>query len=243
MDIYKNTKITFKRSFGFPCSYIKGNIEKRLYIDLNNSSNDNLLISELTRNGFRRNLDHMYIPICEKCSSCISSRINVMNFKFTKSSKRNLNLNKGLKFRQEEKKFVNKRFNLFKKYSKARHLDGQMHKMRKKEFENFLYNKSCKQLVFDLFDSWNVLYGSILVDVLEDGYSAVYSFYDPDYKNFGLGKNLILRLLENLKKKELPYLYLGYWVKNSTKMDYKITFNSVEFFFDGKWTIKNDLVT
>ena len=84
MHILKDNKIILKKSFDFPCSYINGKTERRLYIDLNKSNNKDLLVSELTLNGFRRNHDHMYVPICQNCTMCISSRINILNFRLFK---------------------------------------------------------------------------------------------------------------------------------------------------------------
>ena len=96
-----------------------------------------------------------------------------------------------------------------------------------------------KNQVFDLVDSSENLLGSVLVDILNDGYSAVYSFFDPYESKRSLGKLLILKLINELKKINKPFLYLGYWIKDSQKMFYKVNFNNVEFFFEGKWKNKN----
>ena len=95
MGNFKNNEISLKSSTEFTCSYIKGKLEKRIFVNLSNSKN-NLLISELTKRGFRRNYNHMYIPSCNGCNSCISSRLNVNQFKFSKNNKRNLRKNDDL---------------------------------------------------------------------------------------------------------------------------------------------------
>ena len=86
MNEFNEKKIEFKKSISFPCSYLAGKTEKRLYVNLNKNENNKLLISELTKNGFRRSHEHMYIPVCEGCNACIPSRINTKDFKFSKSN-------------------------------------------------------------------------------------------------------------------------------------------------------------
>ena len=243
MSFPKNKKILFKKSFEFPCSYIDGKQEKRLYIDIKSSSKKNLFVGELTRNGFRRNYDHMYIPICLDCSLCISSRINIKHFVFSKSSKRNLKINNDLIFEQKSMNDKNdyERYKLFLKYCSSKHQKSSMSKMNFKQFENFFYNSLNKSLVFDLKDKENKLCASVLVDVVENGYSAVYSIYDPDKERRGLGKNIILNLVRKLQNQSNDFLYLGYWVKSCRKMNYKILFDNIELFINGEWVSKKIL--
>jgi arginine-tRNA-protein transferase len=239
MNVLKKKKIFLKSSLDFPCSYINGNKERRLYVSFKESKKKKSMITEFTRNGFRRNYDHMYIPVCKNCKLCVSSRINVQDFKLSKSSKRNLNLNKDLVLKNKVVNLNDERFRLFKKYCQVRHKDGQMKKMNLKEFEIFYYNTHNKTKIYDLLDKKNKLYGSILLDILDDGYSAVYSFFNPIYNTRGLGKNLILRIIQELKLKRKTNLYLGYWVSESKKMSYKISFDSVQLFINGQWLNKN----
>ena len=189
-------------------------------------------------NGFRRNLDHMYFPVCENCTSCLSSRVKIDGFKESKSQKRNLKKNQKLFFRIENNRSKD-RFILFNKYLKQRHSDGQMNQMNYVEFKKFFYNSPVESLTYDLLNSENKILGSILLDVLNNGLSAVYSFYDPDHLNLGLGNNLILRAINEVKKKGLSYLYLGYWIKESNKMSYKSSFNNLEIFKNNKWIMKD----
>ena len=95
MGTVKLNQLLLKSSIEFPCSYIKGKLEKRIYVSIVYPESGEI-VSELTRKGFRRNYNHMYIPSCKNCNSCISSRINIKKFVFTKSNKRNLRLNKDL---------------------------------------------------------------------------------------------------------------------------------------------------
>ena len=90
MEILREIKKSLKTSINFPCSYIEGNSEKRIYIDIKKFRNKISIISKLSRSGFRRSYDHMYIPHCDSCNLCVSSRINLKKFNYTKSTLRNL---------------------------------------------------------------------------------------------------------------------------------------------------------
>ncbi len=238
MNEFHKKKIEFKKTISFPCSYLEGKEEKRLYVNLNKNENDKLLISELTKNGFRRSYEHMYIPICENCNECIPSRISIKDFKFSKSNSRVIKYNSDLSFKKNIKN-SDSHYELFKNYCYERHESSQMIDMSIKEFKNFFFESKNKNQVFDLVDSSDNLLGSILVDILNDGYSAVYSFFDPYKSKRSLGKLLILKLINELKTINKPFLYLGYWIKNSQKMFYKVSFNNVEFFLQGQWKNKN----
>ena len=105
--------------------------------------------------------------------------------------------------------------------------------MTESEFINFFHDSINPTKIFDLVDKNERFYGSILLDVLNDGYSAVYSFFNPDLKQRGLGKNIILQLITKLKKGKYDFLYIGFWVKESKKMEYKSSFNNVEYLVNG----------
>ena len=181
----------------------------------------------------------MYIPICETCNACIPSRINIKDFKFSKSNSRVIKANTDLRLKKNFSNNSAIHYELFKDYCFERHESSQMMDMNMKEFNNFFFESKNKNQVFDLVDSSENLLGSILVDILNDGYSAVYSFFDPFKTKRSLGKLLILKLINELKIINEPFLYLGYWIKNSQKMLYKANFNNVEFFFEGEWKNKD----
>ena len=238
MGTLKNNEFLLKSSTEFPCSYIKGNSERRVFVNISYPQQETEIVSTLTSRGFRRNYNHMYIPICKNCNSCIPSRIDISKFSFTKSNKRNLNINKDLNFVKNQK-YDHKRFILFKNYCEKRHANGQMKNMTEPEFFNFFHKAINKTSIFDLIDENEKLLGSILLDNLDDGFSAVYSFFDPSLNTRGLGKNIILQTIKMLKEIKKSYLYLGFWVKESNSMNYKSSFNSVELFENGKWELKS----
>ncbi|MFL2679575.1 MAG: arginyltransferase [Alphaproteobacteria bacterium] len=238
MEELNNQKLFFQRSISFPCSYLSGETEKRLYVNLENLKTINFLVSDLTKNGFRRSHSHMYIPICETCNSCIPSRINVTKFNKSKSNKRILKSNTDLFLVKNNSDIKNQRFKLFHEYCKERHKDSPMSKMTENEFSDFFYKSKNKTVIYDLIDDSQNIFGSILLDCLEDGYSAVYSFFKPHEKKRSLGKLLILNVIDKLKSLDLSFLYLGYWIKSSQKMNYKYSFNNFELYQNGKWIEK-----
>jgi len=232
----------FYKSHPFSCSYIKNNIEQRLIVKLDNSRKSKILFNNLMHNGFRRNLDHMYLPVCGNCKSCVSSRINITGFKLSKSNKRVLRKNIDTYFIKTKNQIDLDRYRLFIKYTNSRHSEGQMKNMSFNEFKSFVYESPVETKIYDFYNKKNKLIGTILLDVLNDGLSAVYSFYDPSMTNNSLGKYMILRAIREIKKQKLNYLYLGFWIRESKKMSYKLDFNNIELFKNGKWEKKELII-
>ena len=231
----------FYKSHPFSCSYIINNTEQRLFVKLDKSEKSNFLFNNLMANGFRRNLDHMYLPVCDNCKSCVSSRINMFGFEFSKSNKRVLRKNISIYHITKNNEIDLDRYKLFIKYANNRHSEGQMKNMSFEEFKSFIYKSPVETRILDFFDMKNKLIGTILLDVLSNGLSAVYSFYDPNLNKNSLGKLMILKAIMEVKKLKLDYLYLGFWIKESQKMNYKLNFNNIELFKNGSWE-KKELV-
>ena len=225
------------KSLPFECSYISSKKEQRLIVKLDREDKNQLHFNELMKRGFRRNLNHMYFPICSNCNSCMSSRIKIKEFKRSKSQRRNVNSNANLKFIENTKVNKKKRYELFQNYSYSRHSDSQMRLMTFDEFNNFLYESPVKNRVFDLIDDENNILGVMLLDCLDNGLSAVYSFYNPSFLNKGLGTLMILKAIEITRELNLDYLYLGYWISESKKMSYKAAFNNLEIFYNNSWQL------
>ena len=129
------------------------------------------------------------------------------------------------------------RYDLFLKYSNSRHVDSQMRLMTLEEFNSFLYESPVKNKVYDLIDDKNNILGVMLLDCLDHGLSAVYSFYDPNFLHKGLGTLMILKAVEITEKFGLDYLYLGYWIRESKKMNYKAVFNNLEIYCNNSWEL------
>ena len=227
------------KSLPFKCSYISSKNEQRLIIKLDKGHNNQNHFDSLMKKGFRRNMDHMYFPICENCSSCISSRVKINGFSYSKSQKRNIKKNQSFLFVKKTLSKDVERYTIFKKYTENRHSDGLMKSMTFNEFLNFVNKSPVNSTLYDLVDSKNKILGSMLFDTVDHGLSAVYSFYDPEFIKNGLGTYMILKAIEMTGYLNLGYLYLGYWIKESKKMNYKASFNNLEIFENGKWNFMN----
>lgn len=224
----------FLKTKPLKCSYIAGNYEERILFPI--KSNDDLTVIErLAQVGFRRNINYMYLPVCKGCSKCISTRILIDGFTISKSQRRNIKKNKDIKFTTMIPNREKERYDLFRKYLSFRHSDGMMLNMTRGDFDNFFYETPAKSRVYDIISESDKILGSILLDEMTDAMSAVYSFYEPKLLSNGLGILLILKSLEEAKRINKKYLYLGYWVKESKKMNYKILFNNLQLFIDGNW--------
>jgi len=198
--IYLLTKAT-------PCPYLKGRVEKRIATDL---SHNNEIYNELAINGFRRVENWMYRPICDNCSSCKSYRVEIKNFKLTKSLKR---VNKKLSFLNYkiiQNSVTLEHYQLFKKYQLNRHSGGSMSEMDEDEFTSMVETSPIKTSLMEFRDNNKKLMGAVLLDVGDKDLSAVYSFFDPSLDKLGLGNYMIIQCILFGQQRNYKYLYLGY---------------------------------
>jgi len=214
------------------CPYLHNKSEKRLVTDLNNNP---FIFDELSLSGFRRIENWMYRPSCNSCNDCQSYRINLDNFNMTKSLKRvnkkNLNNKINLKNNLAKKEY----FKLFSKYQNERHTGSSMSLMTYEEFQSMIETSPINTQILEFRTPYNKLIGVMLFDYQKDGLSAVYSFYDLDYQKDSLGSFMILELIKYSKKLNLDFVYLGYYIKNATRMNYKLKFKQGELYSEGKW--------
>ena len=167
-----------------------------------------------------------------------SVRIRVKDFKPTKSQKRVLNRNKDLERSSNAAWATDEQYELFSKYLSTRHSDGGMADMDMFEFAAMIEETSIRTRVVEYHadvDGRHTLQAACLTDILDDGLSMVYSFFDPDRTKTSTGRFMILDHINVAKEVGLDYLYLGYWVPGSPKMNYKAEFDALEMFIDGKW--------
>ena len=192
------------------------------------------LLERLVSEGFRRSENIFYKPNCKSCNSCISTRIKVNDFLFSKNFKRILKKNNDLKFKIVKPKTTLNHFKLFKDYLKLRHSKGEMIDMTYLDFRTMIEISPVDTKIFHVYKN-NKFFGAMLYDVYENSYSANYSFFNPKHKNRSLGTFLILKLIEQAKKEKKKYLYLGYYIKECKKMSYKINFKPIEILKNQKW--------
>ena len=217
-----------------PCPYLPGQVERKLFAELLGPESD-LLYSGLSRAGFRRSHGIAYLPACPECDACKAARINVEGFKPSKSQRRILNLNKDVSRTEVHAVATPEQFGLFSIYVRSRHGDGDMAAMSTLDFKHLVEETSVDTRIFEYRDPDGSLIGACIVDVLVDGLSAVYSFFDPDQAKRSLGSFMILSLVDTAKEMGLPYVYLGFWIAECAKMSYKERFKPLEVYDNGNW--------
>jgi len=200
------------------------------------------LNTQLSQGGFRRSQNIAYRPACEACTACVSVRVPVNTFDWTRSFRRNLRINRDLVAGVVKSKASSEHYALFRAYIDSRHGDGGMADMTVLDFaamvdENFVDSRLVEYRVRTGENGPEPLAAAVLVDILGDGMSMIYSFYDPEQARRGLGTFMILDNLARVKRLGLPYLYLGYWVKGSRKMDYKSRFLPQERLTPDGWQL------
>lgn len=222
-----------------PCPYLHGRAERKLFTALQ-GDNAVELNNALSRQGFRRSQNVLYRPSCESCVACMSARIRVADFRPSRTQRRLLRRNRAIRRLATSAWATEEQYELFRRYLDQRHSDGGMADMDIFEFAAMIEETPVKTRVIeyrrDAGDGGDDrLTGVCLTDVLDDGLSLVYSFYEPGQEAASLGTHIILDHVEIARAARLPYVYLGYWVPGSRKMDYKARFSALEIYKGGVW--------
>ena len=220
-------------------------MERKLFAALHGDS-ANTLNDVLSHQGFRRSQNVVYRPACADCALCLSARIRVADFKPSKSQRRISRKNEHLVREGSTPWATEDQYDLFKRYLASRHQNGGMADMDIFEFAAMVEETPVRSRVVEYRtlgteeDPAPDLSAVCLTDVLSDGLSMVYSFFDPSLSHLSLGTYLILDHIEMAKAAGLPYVYLGYWVPGSPKMDYKARFGPLETYRGGEWVELGD---
>jgi arginyl-tRNA--protein-N-Asp/Glu arginylyltransferase len=197
------------------------------------------IYSQLIRYGFRRSGSHCYRPHCRHCQQCIPCRVPVRDFQPSRSQKRCLKQNTGLVMSMTAAKYTDEYFDLYRRYLNTRHDDSSMANPAPDDFEQFLYS-GWSDTQFIEFRLDEALVAVAVTDFVSDGASAVYSFFEPGMQSHGLGTYCILKQIEFGRRLSLDYLYLGYWIKDHPKMDYKARFQPLQIYRDERWQACSD---
>ncbi len=218
------------------CPYLDGKLERKLFTSLQGDFADQLN-DTLSKQGFRRSQNVLYRPSCADCNACMSARIRVADFAPSRSHKRVLRRNAHLRRQARSPWATEEQYELFRTYLNTRHADGGMADMDVFEFAAMIEETPVKSRVVEYMDTENDdrLTAVCLTDVLDDGLSMVYSFYDPAFERNSLGTHIILDHIQLAREAGLPYVYLGYWVPGSDKMGYKAKFAPLEIYKNGGW--------
>lgn len=222
-----------------PCPYLDGRVERKLFTALQGDDSQRLN-DALSAQGFRRSQNVLYRPSCADCSACMSARIRVADFEPTRSQRRIIRKNRDLVRAGTSPWATEDQYMLFRRYLDHRHADGGMADMDMFEFAAMIEETPVRSRVIEYHDAQEHLTATCLTDVLGDGVSMVYSFFEPDAAPRSLGTYLILDHIEIAREAGLPYVYLGYWVPGSQKMAYKARFRPLEIYNAGNWQELHD---
>ena len=226
--------LTFFHTLSMPCPYLDGRKERRLVCDLSTRRGRHAH-DTLARSGFRRTQHLAYRPACIGCQACVPVRIRVDDFSWSKGHRRTLKTNADLVGEVVPNEATREQFDLFRQYQNGRHGDGEMALMDFADYASMVERSPIDTQVVEYRDEDGLLWGAILVDVQDDGLSAVYSFFQPDADRRALGRFMVLDLINRAAATELPYVYLGYWIEDCQKMSYKSRFRPIEGLKDGTW--------
>lgn len=215
------------------CSYLLGHQAQTLFVDPSRILNQ-LQYTKLSSIGFRRSGCYIYQPHCENCQACISVRVVVDDFIVNRHFKRILRYNRDVQVKKVTPQFTQEYFSLYERYIAIRHADGDMYPATQQQYKDFLVDVP-DYCVFYEFRLKGRLLAVAIIDILVDSLSAVYTFFEPLEQRRSLGNYVILWQIQECKKLGLPYLALGYWIKDCRKMNYKIAFRPLEFYLNQHW--------
>lgn len=226
------------------CPYLAGRQERKVFTHLVGDRAAQLN-DVLTQGGFRRSQNIAYRPACEGCRACVSVRIAVEEFDWSRTFKRVLRANQDLVAAEMPASPTSEQYSLFRRYLDARHGDGGMADMTVLDYAMMIEDTHVDTMVVEYRRrgpdtaingrGTGPLLATALSDVLSDGLSMVYSFYEPEIDWRGLGTFMILDHVRRARANGLQYVYLGYWVAGSRKMDYKRRFQPLEYLSPQGW--------
>jgi len=226
-------RLQFYLTLESPCSYLpdreSANIVPDPAVPL-----DARLYDRLVEHGFRRSGNHVYRPHCPKCSACVPLRIRVNDFNPRRTDRRLLKNNRDIVTRVLPAEFQDEHFALYRHYLAQRHPGGGMENPEPDDYLGFL-TAHWSRTRFAEFRRDGELLAIAVFDIVRNGLSAVYTFFDPDQERHALGRYAVLWEIEEARRMGLEYLYLGYWIAESPKMAYKIDYQPAEGLINEHW--------
>lgn len=219
------------------CSYLDNETASTVFLSPKQTITQSLY-AQLSEYGFRRSGTHIYKPLCADCSACVPMRIPVALFTPSRSQKRTWKRNSDITAHITENIDNDEHYALYQHYINERHKDGDMYPPSLEQFRSFLASEwhSCRYYEFRVNGE---LIACSVADIMDNGVSAVYTYYNPREEKRSLGGFAILYLVNQAKKYHLDSVYLGYWIKESNKMNYKSAYRPLEIQSGDRWVLVN----
>ena len=227
--------LQFYTTTPYSCSYLP-NRSARSQVATPINLIDKTTYSDLVRAGFRRSGMFTYRPRCDLCTACQPVRLDTTQFMSNRSQRRAFSQHSGLTAEDSELTFREDHYQLYQRYQNTRHAGGGMDQDSREQYAQFLLQTHVDSRLIEFREN-GVLRIVSIIDVLDDGLSSVYTFYDPDLPQTSFGTYNVLWQIEQARQLSMPYVYLGYWIEQSPKMTYKINFRPLEALRHGKWEV------
>lgn len=242
----------------YPCSYLPDR-QARSQVATPTFLISTAIYSELVQHGFRRSGTYTYRPRCDGCRACIPLRVAAPLFTANRSQRRAWKQHQHLEATLQPLQDKAEYYELYQRYQRSRHPNGGMDNDDHKPYQNFLLQSHVDSLLVEFReplvpaegttgmihpgtgqvtgnrDRQGILRMVSVIDLLSDGLSSVYTFYDPDLPQARLGVYNVLWQIQLCRKLELDFVYLGYWIENSRKMSYKTQYQPAQGLIGGQW--------